>query len=255
MPADLVVVPCLNDNYAYLIHDTATDATAVVDVPEAAPILTALAERGWKLTHILLTHHHDDHIGGVEALVAATGARVVGARADAHRLPPLTEAVTEGDMVQFGTENFEVIDVPGHTVGHIAFHLPHSHMVFTGDSLMSWGCGRLFEGTPAQMWESLQKLAALPEETLICSGHEYTTSNGRFALHLEPDNPALISRFGDVNAARAANTPTVPVPLALERATNPFLRAADPALSRAAGLPDAEPLAVFAALRALKDRF
>jgi hydroxyacylglutathione hydrolase len=259
MPADLVVVPCLSDNYAYLIHDAATDATAVVDVPEAAPILTALAERGWKLTHILLTHHHNDHIGGVEALVAATGARVVGASADAHRLPPLTEGVAEGDTVQFGTENFEVIEVPGHTVGHIAFHLPRSQMAFTGDSLMAWGCGRLFEGTPAQMWDSLQKLAALPDETLICSGHEYTTSNGRFALHLEPQNAALISRFEDVTAARAAGQPTVPVSLALERSTNPFLRAADPVLADAAGLPDggvaAEAVAVFTAVRALKDRF
>lgn len=259
MPADLVVIPCLSDNYAYLIHDTATDATAVVDVPEAAPILSALTERGWKLTHILLTHHHNDHIGGVEALVAATGARVVGAAADAHRLPPLTEELAEGDAVQFGTEDFEVLEVPGHTVGHIAFHLPQSRMLFTGDSLMSWGCGRLFEGTPAQMWDSLQKLAALPDDTLICSGHEYTTSNGRFALHLEPHNPALTSRFAEVTAARAAGKPTVPASLALERATNPFLRASDPVLARAAGLADSDTpataLEVFTALRGLKDRF
>ncbi len=255
MPLELVTVPCLSDNYAYLIHDEATDATAVVDVPEAAPILNALAARGWRLSHILITHHHPDHIDGVEALAAATGARVIGAAADAHRLPPLDEAVREGDVVRIGMEAGTVIDVPGHTVGHIAYHFPASRLVFTADSLMALGCGRLFEGTPAQMWASLSKLAVLPPETLVCSGHEYTASNARFALTIEPDNPALAARATAVAAARAAGRATVPSLLSEELATNPFLRAGLTGVKRAIGLPDADDAEAFAEIRGRKDRF
>lgn len=255
MPLELVTVPCLTDNYAYLIHDEATDATAVIDVPEAAPILNALAARGWRLSHILITHHHPDHIDGVEALAAATGARVIGAAADAHRLPPLDEAVSEGDVVRIGMEAGTVIDVPGHTVGHIAFHFPASHLAFTADSLMALGCGRLFEGSPAQMWQSLSKLAALPPETLVCSGHEYTASNARFALTIDPDNPALVARAEAIATARAAGRATVPSLLSEELATNPFLRAGLPGVKRAIGLPDATDAEAFAEIRARKDRF
>lgn len=252
---EIVTIPCLKDNYAFLLHDPATGATAVVDVPEAAPIEAALADRGWTLTDILITHHHGDHVDGVAGLRAATGARVWGAAADAHRLPPLDHALAEGDAVTIGGLVGHVIDVSGHTVGHVAYHFPQAGAVFTADSLMALGCGRLFEGTAAQMWESLSKLAALPPETLVCSGHEYTQANARFALTVDPDNSALISRVKAIDAARAANRPTVPSTLSEELATNPFLRAADPAIARHLDLDDADPVTVFARIRSLKDAF
>lgn len=255
MPLELVTIPCLKDNYAFLIHDAASGETAVIDVPEASPIRAALTARGWSLSHILLTHHHADHIQGVADLREATGARVVGNAADAHRLPPLDLALTEGGSIEIGGEPGHVIDVPGHTVGHIAFHFPASELAFTGDSLMAMGCGRLFEGTPDQMWSSLSKLAALPGDTLICSGHEYTEANARFARTLEPENPALIFRSGSIAAARKDGRPTVPSQLAEERATNPFLRAHLPEMKAALGMTDAADAVVFAAIRARKDNF
>lgn len=255
MPLELVTVPCLADNYAYLIHDHDSGQTAVIDVPEAGPILAALEAHQWRLTDILITHHHSDHIQGVDTLRAATGAMVLGAAAEAHRLPRLDLALTEHDSFTIGRESARVIDVPGHTLGHIAFHFPDSQLAFTADSLMSGGCGRLFEGTPAQMHASLAKLAQLPPDTLICSGHEYTASNLRFALTLEPDNPQLISRAAQVADRRAKGLPTVPVPLSEELATNPYLRAHLPALKTAVGLPDADDVTVFAEIRARKDKF
>ncbi|MDP2062612.1 MAG: hydroxyacylglutathione hydrolase [Phaeovulum sp.] len=255
MPLELVAIPCLADNYAWLVHDAATDTTVVVDAPEAAPILHELYARGWKLSHILLTHHHSDHIQGAPMLEAATGARMIGADADAYRLPPLTEAVAPGDVIPIGMQAVEVIGVPGHTLGHLAFHFAGAGLAFTGDSLMGWGCGRLFEGTPAQMLGSLHLLAALPADTRICPGHEYTLSNGRFALSLEPGKPELVARMKAAQTLRMESRPTLPVPLALERATNPFLRAADPALAAAIGMAGADELAVFTELRARKDRF
>jgi len=255
MALELVTIPCRTDNYAYLVHDAASGQTAAIDVPDAAPILAELHARGWELSDILITHHHDDHISGVQALREATGAMVLGAAADAHRLPPLDYALTETASFEIGTEKVRVIDVPGHTIGHIAFHFPQSGYAFTADSLMAGGCGRLFEGTPAQMWQSLKKLAALPPETLICSGHEYTASNLRFAATLEPDNAALMLRTKAVAAARADGKPTVPVRLQTELDTNPFLRAGLPVLKAAVGLPDADAATVFAEIRARKDRF
>lgn len=252
---DLVTVPCLTDNYAYLLHDRATGTTAVIDVPDAAPILAALATRGWRADLVLLTHHHPDHVQGVADLRAAQPTCVIGAAADAHRLPPLDRAVAPGDQVQIGAVTAQVIDVSGHTVGHVAFHVAAGGVVFTADSLMACGCGRLFEGTPAQMHASLSRLAALPPATLVCSGHEYTASNIRFALSVDPDNAALQARAADVTRARAANLPTVPTTLALELATNPFLRAATPALRSRFSLPDAPADQVFAAIRTAKDRF
>jgi hydroxyacylglutathione hydrolase len=255
MALELVTIPCLADNYAYLVHDPATGATAAIDVPEAAPILSALAERGWRLTDIWLTHHHADHVDGVPELRAATGARVIGAAADAHRLPPLDIALPDEGRFSFAGHAVETLPVPGHTLGHIAFHIPDAALAFTGDSLMAAGCGRLFEGTPAQMWASLSRLAALPPETRICSGHEYTTGNLRFALTLEPGNTALISRIERVAGLRREGLPSVPVPLSEERDTNPFLRAHLPALKSAIGLPDASDADTFAEIRARKDRF
>jgi hydroxyacylglutathione hydrolase len=255
MPLDLVTIPCRTDNYAYLVHDAASGRTALVDAPEVGPILGALDAHQWRLTDILITHHHGDHVDGVDALRQATGARVWGAAADAHRLPRLDEALVDGSRFQIGGEPVEVIAVPGHTIGHIAYHFPASALCFTADSLMAGGCGRLFEGTPAQIHASLARLAALPPETMICSGHEYTAANLRFALTLEPDNPALISRQASVAEARAQGQATVPVPLNVELATNPYLRAHLPALKAAVGLPDSDDVTVFAEIRARKDKF
>ena len=252
---EIVTVACLTDNYAYLVHDPASGATAVFDVPEVAPIMAALTARGWQLSDIVITHHHDDHIQGVADLRDATGAKVWGAAADAHRLPPLDHALAEGDRVTIGTLIAHVIDVPGHTIGHVAYHMPAAGAVFTADSLMALGCGRLFEGSAAQMWDSLQKLAALPPDTLVCSGHEYTASNARFAMTIEPDNRALISRCEEIAAARAAGRPTVPAILATELATNPFLRAAQPGIARSLGCDGQDPAVVFARIRSLKDSF
>jgi len=255
MPLELVTIPCLTDNYAYLLHDTASGHTTLIDAPEAAPILAALASRVWRLDQIVLTHHHSDHNQAVPDLVAATSATVLGAAADAYRLPPLARALAEGDTVAVGPESAHVLDVSGHTVGHIAFHLPQSALAFTADSLMAGGCGRLFEGTPALMWSSLQKLAALPGETLICSGHEYTASNLRFAASIEPDNPALQARITKVARARSDNRPTVPSRLSGELATNPFLRARLPHIKALIGLPDATDAQAFTEIRARKDKF
>ncbi|MBF9029234.1 hydroxyacylglutathione hydrolase [Rhodobacterales bacterium HKCCE3408] len=253
--AEIVTVPCLKDNYAFLLHDDATGRTAVVDVPEAGPILAALNDRGWTLSDILITHHHWDHVDGVAELKEATGAATWGHAKDAERLPPLNHAVSEGDTFEIGGLEVRVLDVSGHTVGHIAFHVPAADAAFTADSLMALGCGRVFEGTPEMMWESLSKLAALPEETIICSGHEYTENNARFALTIEPDNDALRTRAEAIGHARAAGRPTVPSRLDEERATNPFLRAHLPDVKAALGMVGAADAEVFAEIRARKDAF
>ena len=256
MPLEIITIPCLADNYAFVAHDAASGETAVIDIPEAAPILSALAERSWTLSHVLITHHHWDHVGGLDEVLAAfPRAKVIGAKADEARLPPLGQAVREDDTISIGDEKGTVIDVSGHTVGHIAYHFPGSDAVFTADSLMALGCGRVFEGTAPQMWASLSKLAALPPETIVYSGHEYTQSNGKFAATIEPQNADLISRLRDIDAARSAGQPTVPSSLALELATNPFLRAGEPAVQRLVGMEGADPADVFAEIRGRKDRF
>ena len=255
MPLEIVTVPCLSDNYAFLLHDAGTGATALVDAPEAAPIQAELTARGWTLTDILITHHHWDHVEGVADLVAVTGAATWGNANDAARLPPLTHAQTPGDPVTIGTETGTMMDVSGHTIGHVAFHFPASNAVFTADSLMALGCGRLFEGTPAQMFDSLARLAALPPDTLVCSGHEYTAANAKFAMTIEPDNPDLILRSEAVAAAARANRPTVPSTLREELATNPFLRSHVTAIKTRLGMADASETDVFAEIRARKDKF
>jgi len=255
MPLEIVTIPCLSDNYAFLAHDADSGNTALIDAPEPGPILAELEARGWSLSHVLRTHHHWDHVDGLPGILEKHPAKVVGAAADAHRLPALDLQVAEGDVFEIGGEPVQVMDVSGHTVGHVAFYMPQSAAVFTADSLMALGCGRLFEGTPAQMWASLSKLAALLEETIVYSGHEYTQSNAKFAITVDPDNAALRQRVDDITRARAAGEPTVPSSLALEKATNPFLRAADPAIQAHLGMVGADPAEVFAEIRGRKDRF
>ena len=255
MPFDLVTIPCLSDNYAFLLRDRQSGEVALIDVPEAAPISAKLNELGWTLTDIWLTHHHPDHIQGVPDLIAEHPARIYGAKADSHRLPKLDQALMEGETFQFGDHDVKVMDVSGHTVGHIAFYVPDADTVFTADSLMALGCGRLFEGSPSQMWDSMQKLMKLPEETTVCSGHEYTQSNAKFALTVDPENAALISRSREIDQARKDGRPTVPSTLSLELQTNPFLRPADPGIRSQLGMENATDTDVFAEIRARKDKF
>lgn len=226
-------VPLLSDNYAWLLRDEATGMTAFVDPADADACIAAIEAAGGRLDLILLTHHHGDHVAGTDAVRARYGCPVVGAAADARRLPRLDRAVTEGDTVALGDSVLRVIDTPGHTVGHIAFFGGDNHVLICGDTLFSLGCGRLLEGTAADMYASLHKLAALPEDTLVCCGHEYTQSNARFALHADPDNAALRARAADVDRLRRAGQPTIPSRLADEMAENPFMRAPDvPTLAR-----------------------
>ncbi|WEF23423.1 hydroxyacylglutathione hydrolase [Paracoccus sp. S3-43] len=248
MPLELVTLRCLKDNYAYLLHGD--EGTVLIDAPEAAPVLRALAERGWTLSAILLTHHHSDHVDGVAELVRETGAMVIGAAADAHRLPPLDLRIAPGEPLEVLGEPVRIIDVSGHTIGHVAFHFPRSGFAFTADSLMALGCGRLFEGSPAMMWDSLSRLNALPADTLICSGHDYCAGNGAFALSVDPDNQALRDRL---DAVRRGDRPCAPATLALERETNPFLRPA--ALRASLGMAESPDVEVFAKLRRMKDQF
>lgn len=255
MSLEIVIVACLRDNYAYLLRDAASGLVGLVDAPETGPIEAALSQRDRGLDLILITHHHDDHIAGVDGLRKKYGAKVVGAAADRHRLPHLDVEVRDGDSVSLGDSVARVIAVPGHTLGHIAYHFPEAQALFSADSLMVMGCGRLFEGTAEQMWASLSTLAALPDDTMVYSGHEYAESNARFALSLDSDNGALRERVETITALRAKGAPTVPARLALERATNPFLRAGNEAMKAAVGmegLPDAQ---VFAEIRRRKDAF
>jgi hydroxyacylglutathione hydrolase len=253
MPLELVTIPCRTDNYAFLLHDAAGGRTALIDAPEARPIESALKARGWQLDDILITHHHDDHVAGVAALRG--GARVIGAAADAHRLPPLDLAVAEGDTVEVCGEAARVIDVSGHTLGHVAYFFAQTGAAFTADSLMALGCGRLFEGTATLMWHSLEKLRALPPDTLICSGHEYTAANARFAATIDPGNSALMSRIAVVTEMRKKGQPTVPSRLSDEIATNPFLRADVADLKTALGMDGSPAAEVFAEIRRRKDTF
>ena len=255
MTLEIVTIPCLADNYAFLLRDQATGKVALVDAPEAYPIQRALQEKGWKLDMVLLTHHHYDHVDGLPELVAEYHPQVIGAKADAHRLPALDLALNEGDTFSVGESEGHIIDVSGHTVGHIAFHFPTAKAVFTADSLMALGCGRLFEGWAEMMWESLSKLAALPADTIVYSGHEYTASNAKFALTIEPDNTALQARVADITAKRAAGIPTVPSTLAEELATNPFLRAHLPEMKSAMNMAEASDADVFGEIRKRKDGF
>ena len=246
---------CLSDNFGVLLHDPATGVTASIDAPEEKPILAALARRGWTLTHILTTHHHTDHVEANQALKARFGAEIIGPARERDRIPGIDRAVDDGERFDLAGHAVDVLWTPGHTAGHVCYHLPGDGLLFAADTLFALGCGRLFEGTPAQMWQSLSKLAALPEDTRVYFGHEYTLSNARFALTVDPDNGALKERAGEIERARAAGRFTAPTTIGLEKRTNPFLRAADPGIRKLLGLPNATDAEVFAEIRARKDRF
>lgn len=254
MPAEIVLIPCLSDNYAVLLHDSATETTALVDAPDAAPILSALDQRGWALTHVLITHKHSDHIDGLPALIARFSPKVFGPKAEAASIPGLDVELSEGDVAKVGPWAFETIATPGHTKGHVVFHEPAEKWLFSGDTLFVMGCGRLFEDTPAAMWGALKKLAALPNETRVWCGHEYTLSNARFCASVLPADSAISARLNKVEADRKAGRPTVPTTIGAEKATNVFLRAAEDKVAGAVGMGPDDPAAVFAELRERKNR-
>jgi hydroxyacylglutathione hydrolase len=248
---EIEIVPCLSDNYAYLVKSGGQ--CAVVDPSEAAPVRAALAKRGWTLTHILNTHHHLDHTGGNLDLKQETGAQIVGPGKDAARIPGLDVGVDEASGWEFDGRKVRVLEVPAHTRGAITFVIDGN--AFTGDTLFLMGCGRLFEGDPQMMWTSLSKLMTLPDDTKILCGHEYTESNGRFAMTLEPGNQALRKRMEDVRATRAQKAPTVPATLGLEKQTNPFLRPDSAEIRKSLDMEGANTVAAFGEIRARKDKF
>jgi hydroxyacylglutathione hydrolase len=247
--------PCLEDNYGYLLHDPDSGMTATIDTPEVTAIEHALQEKNWQLTHIFNTHHHFDHAGGNLELKEKTEAVIVGPRKDAKRIPGIDIHIGNQDNYFFGKHEMVAFDTPGHTRGHIIFYFADAGIAFVGDTLFALGCGRLFEGSPEEMWNSLQKLLQLPDETKVYCAHEYTEVNAKFALSVEPQNKDLIERAAKITQLRAAGLPTIPTTIGLERKTNPFLRPDSPDLRRSLGLPDAPDVEVFAETRRRKDNF
>lgn len=253
--AEILSVPVLNDNYVHLIHDPQTGATACVDPAIAGPVIAAARTKGWTISHILITHPHADHTDGVPEIVAEFGAQVWGARADQGAIPKCDHGVGQGDRVEVGALTAKVFDVPGHTKHHVAYHFADQAALFPGDTLFSLGCGRLFGGTPEQMWDSLKALRALPADTRVYCAHEYTNANADFALSVDPDNPDLQARADEVLRLRQAGHPTVPSVLDEERRCNPFLRCDVPAFQAALGMDGRAPERVFAEVRRMKDNF
>lgn len=246
---------CRTDNFGVLIHDPEFNLTAAIDTPDAGAIRKALDAHGWSLTHILTTHHHGDHTAGHAELKRATGCTVIGPAKEVDRIPGIDQKVAEGSEFNFGAHPIKVLETPGHTAGHVTYWLQDDNIVFVGDTLFSLGCGRLFEGDGEMMWKSLQKIMALPKETMIYCGHEYTESNAAFALHVEPNNASLQKRVTEIHELRSQGKPTLPVSLAAELAQNPFLRPDSPEIQQRLGLPG-HPLAIiFSELRRLKDSF
>jgi hydroxyacylglutathione hydrolase len=255
MPAQTYLFPCLKDNFGVLLHDPQSGATAAIDAPEAAAVEAALAKTGWKLTDILVTHHHGDHTAGIGELKAHHKCRVVAPRNEAARIAHVDETVGEGDTVQVGSLASRVIETPGHTAGHISYFLPADKLAFVGDTLFSIGCGRVIEGNPEMMWQSLLKLRALPDDTKFYCGHEYTDANIRFAKTVEPNNEALAARAQEVARQLAAGTPTIPATIGAEKAENPFLRADVAEVAQSVGLAGSPAWKVFAEIRERKNRF
>ncbi|WP_373083847.1 hydroxyacylglutathione hydrolase [Sneathiella sp.] len=248
-------IPVLNDNYLYLFKEPESGLVGIVDPAVAGPVLDKLDELGWTLTHIINTHHHMDHTGGNLELKEKTGCIVVGAKGDADRIPGIDIQLEDGDIFEFGSQKARVFEVPGHTRGHIAYWFEQSDALFCGDTLFALGCGRLFEGTPAEMWHSLNKFRKLPDSTKVYCAHEYTEANARFAVTVDPANKALRARYAEIRELRKKLIPTVPSTLGEEKSTNPFMRADDPGLQAALGLTGADPITVFAETRARKDSF
>ncbi len=249
---EITVLPALSDNYFYLLKDTATGTTAVVDPPVVDDVLEQLGADG-KLDLIIATHHHGDHTAGIEALKAKTGARVIGPAAEADKIPAIDEQLAEGDSVSVGEATARVFETPGHTAGHMSLYFEDSKALFCADTLFALGCGRLFEGTPAQMWDSLSKFSDLPDDTRVYCGHEYTLSNAQFAVTVDPENEELEQRLAQIEELRANDQPTIPSTLGEERRTNPFLRAADPAIRAHLGMESASDAEVFGEIRHRKD--
>ena len=254
-PLEIEVFLCRSDNFGVLLHDPESGLTASIDAPDADAVIAAAERRGWQPTHIFTTHHHNDHVDGNLALKEKYGCEIIGPINEAIAIPGLDQAVADGDVFQFGSYPVHVIETPGHTAGHICYHLPDGKLLFAADTLFALGCGRLFERPPADMWHSLQKLAALPDETAIYFGHEYTLSNARFALTIDPDNQRLRSRVEEIEQARAAGRFTIPTTLGTEKETNPFLRAGDPDIRRHLGMESRSNEEVFAEIRSRKDKF
>ena len=254
MPITVHQFPCLTDNYGFLVHDSESGETVAIDTPDGAEYLRQAEAKGWRITQIWNTHWHRDHAGGNLAIKAATGCTITAPAGDAAKIEGVDRTVHGGDTLALGGYVAHVIDVGGHTLGHIAYHLPQADIAFVGDSLFALGCGRMFEGTAPQFWASLQRLRNLPPATLLYCAHEYTAANARFARHADPENLALAAYAEEIGRLRAEDRPTVPFPLARELATNPFLRADNPALQGAWGDPG-DAVATFAGLRAAKDKF
>jgi len=255
MPAQTHLFLCLKDNYGVLLHDPASGATAAIDAPEAAPVEAALKATGWRLTDILVTHHHADHTDGIAALKQNHKCRVVAPAHEAARIPAVDETVGDGGTVRVGGLQGRGIETPGHTSGPISYFFPDDKLAFVGDTLFSIGCGRVIEGSPEQMWDSLVKLRALPDDTRFFCGHEYTAANIRFAQAVEPNNKALAARAAEVERLVRAGTPTIPATIGAEKAANPFLRADDPEVAKAVGLAGAPAWQVFAEIRERKNKF
>jgi hydroxyacylglutathione hydrolase len=254
MPAQTHLFPCLQDNYGVLLHDSATGATAAIDAPEAAAVEGALQTTGWRLTDILVTHHHADHTGGIAALKERHRCRIVAPHAEATRIPLVDVTVREGETVNVGALAGQVYETPGHTAGHISYFFAPEKLAFVGDTLFSIGCGRVIEGTPEMMWGSLLKLRGLPDDTRIYCGHEYTQANIRFAKTIEPENALLTAREREVDKLRAGGKPTIPSMLGQEKAANPFLRADLPEVAKSVGLAGQPAWKVFAEIRERKNR-
>ena len=248
--------PCLSDNYGFLVRDSATGKVACIDTPDATAILAEANKLGWRIDEIWNTHWHPDHAGGNQAIEKAMGAVSLGPEEVHARISPLARIVKPGEIVTLGESRAEVMDVAGHTLGHIAFHFAEDQVAFVGDALFALGCGRLFEGTAEQAWNSLSRLMTLPDTTTIYCAHEYTAANARFCATIETDNVALMSRIEDITRLRANNVPTVPTTIGLERATNPFVRADLPSVRAAIGVAsDAAAYEAFARVRQMKDKF
>jgi hydroxyacylglutathione hydrolase len=255
MPAQTYLFPCLSDNFGVLLHDPGSGVTASIDAPEAAPVEAALKKTGWRLTDILVTHHHGDHTAGIPDLKRAHKCRVVAPRKEAQRIADVDEAIGEGDIVRIGGLQGRVIDTPGHTAGHISYFFPADKLAFVGDTLFSIGCGRVIEGNAEMMWQSLLKLRGLPDDTQFYCGHEYTKANIRFAKTIEPDNQALATREQEVTQLLAAGKPTIPARIGAEKAENPFLRADVAEVAKSVRLSGSPAWKVFAEIRERKNRF